>query len=471
MIEINSGAQHWVDHRHPEWMDNHEKWEYVMDHYTGAVLDDDKIRKYLVRRSNGEALEAYNERINVAKYNPHIASIIESLAGVLFTVDIKTERDFGPLGDHDDRSSQAGMLWADANSDGDAWLKVYRKLAIHVMLTRKQWVLVQPRTIEDPAPDVRIISPLSVVNWYESGGRMSQVLVMYLVDTRTSVADPPSHRYEYQLYGIDGWARYAKVKNGNSETVVEIDSGSYSYVDRNGKPVLPIFRVDLPLTRDVGYIAAKSYNATWNAVSLRDFVIRSANSPFMVSGGNDEEFNSIGDSIEEGARLLQEGENANTRFIAPSSEPANVATTTINDDIVELYTAMSRDYGDSAVEKTATEVRQNVGTGIGAFLNLLKTTIDEAETKAIHLISQQQGYTGDAAFEGFVQRTDDFKPFDVDAEIDRLTTRYWGPTGTVPVGVEGEVEVAARINEWNGLPVDRDAIREEVERRRTQSGA
>ena len=448
----------WLDHRHPEYTRNYRKWKYTMDHYSGDVLDNLDI--YLHKRSSGESDQAYQERKKVTNYLTHFPAIIESLAGVMSTVDVKTERSFGDLGDYKDRSSIAGMLWVDANTNGDSWPNVFRKLSIHLMLTQTQWILVNP--LRDKTPTVNIISPLSVVNWLEVDGTIVQALMKNKVDARLSIEDDPTTTDEYVLYTLDGWTKYRVV---NSEPVI-VETGGYEYVDQSGNRVLPLFRSELPLSRQVGYMGARSYNSIWNNASLRNFLIRASSTPFMVVGMDDEAFEKTKEELGKGGRLINEGTepNANTRFIAPSTSPADISDKIIRQETEELYISMFRDYGDSAVEKTATEVSQNVSTGIGAFLNLLKTAIDEAETRAINLVTQQQGIV---SFDAYVSRTDDFKPFNIDREMDNLRERFWGPGGTVPIGRDAEVDAASKIAEWSGVKADRAQIEEDVDRRRT----
>ena len=136
----------------------------------------------------------------------------------------------------------------------------------------------------------------------------------------------------------------------------------------------------------VGFAAAKKANAIMNFESNRDWILRVSNYPFLILSGGDTYIEKVEEKLGKGSRVIQEdpqsGAGEGHRFISPSADPARVATETLKRKVDELYVSSFRDYGDSAIERTATEVKQNTSAGIGSFLTMLKTSVDDAENMA-----------------------------------------------------------------------------------------
>jgi hypothetical protein len=142
-------------------------------------------------------------------------------------------------------------------------------------------------------------------------------------------------------------------------------------------------------------------------------------------------------------------------FIAPSAEPARIATDVLKRKIEEFYVSAFRAYEDSAREKTATEVRQDVSSGVGAFLQLLKAAIDDAENEAFWRIEQiNYPERRELWFTSRVERSDTFLPIDVDSAIETLRKRYFGETAVVPAGKAARISAAKQIAAWDGVVVD-----------------
>src|SRR5258708_26353750 len=94
--------QVWLLRTHPEYEANLDKWTMAMEHYTGLVLEPDRVIKYLPRKQQAESIEGYRERTGLADYTPHFSTVVDSLAGMLFSAEAETNRDWAQLGDPDD---------------------------------------------------------------------------------------------------------------------------------------------------------------------------------------------------------------------------------------------------------------------------------------------------------------------------------------------------------------------------------
>ena len=464
----------WLDVTHPTWDDSIKKWIYTQDHYTGEVLE--KLDTYLIRRAQTETGDGYDERKKIVDYTTHFSAIIDSLGGMLFSSEAgRIKRDFGDLGDKNDRETPAGQLWEDADGTGKGWSTVFRQLATSLIVNQTEWILIDPK--DDGTTRIHLVNPINVVNWITSeDGVPVEVLLRRTVDERISLMDTASGFVdEYVLYNQFGWRVFRKVKsNNNTETtVIEIDSGEYRYEDASGNLILPIFPAKLALNRMVGYAAAKKANAIMNFESNRDWILRVSNYPFLILSGGDTYITKVEEKLGKGSRVIQEdpqsGGGEGHRFISPSADPARVATDTLKRKVDELYVASFRDYGDSAIERTATEVKQNTNAGIGSFLTMLKSSVDDAEKMALLIIEQQQfSNESEKWFKASVERPDDFQPFDIASEIERTRVRFWGESGVIPVGREGELQAATKLANYVGLNLTEQQIKDGIKYKNTK---
>lgn len=467
----------WLDHRSREYRDNERKWRYVEDHYSGSVLE--KLGHYLVQRPVGETKESFQERKKLADYTPHYSAVVDALAGMLFSVEDDANRSFvdedgNGIGRPEDRETVAWRLWNDADGKGNNWLTKWKQLAIELINQKVVWVLQDTNASGDP--QVKIVSPLDVVNVRWADSRPVEVLMRERVDTRDSIKDAPAWKDQFILFELDGFTRWEVVEaERDGETVRmarEISDGktSYSYQGPKGRPELPIFRVELPMRRHVGYLLARKANAIFNKESERDHLLRTANFPVLTIVGDDDFVSNQMKKLRQGARVLQKlpGESGSHEFMAPSSEPATVASKVLERKVEEFYVTAFREYGDAAREKTATEVKQDISAGVGAFLQMLKAAVDDAENGMLWRIEQQQ-FPDDPSqhFVARVERADDFSPLNIHEVVKRLKERYFGTTDPMPVGKTGLMDAAKQVAEFDGVEFDEDELEDAIESHET----
>jgi len=452
----------WLRHEHPEYRRNKKRWQTTRDAYTADLLDSEKISGYLVRKSQGESPEAYNERCQLADYTNHFATLVEELAGMIFAVEAKANRTYSDedgngLGQHDDLDTPIGRLYQDADGRGNGWLTVFKQMAIELVHSMKGWV-VADATAESPM--VRIFPALSVPNWKYDAEGLSDVILKESADVRGSIMDEPGQEDRYVHYHRDGWTRYriTKDESGNeSEQVLEEGFWPRGFEDPSGRPALPIFPISLPMPRQVGWIMAKKCIAIFNRESERDNLLRTANFPFLVIPGDEVHFTAQTKGIEKGGRALQSyvGEEgiADPSFIAPDSGPATVATDVLKRKVEEFYYTGFKEYGDAAREKTATEIRHEVAQGVGAFLQLLKAALDDAENGALWRIEQIEFDDRGKWFNSRVERSEDFAIEDPQVLAEKLASRYLGKDQAVPIGKKGVISLVQQLAGYDGLTV------------------
>ena len=448
----------WLDYRHPEWQKNHVKWCYARDVYTGEVLDAAKIRDYLIRKGTGETEAAYNERVALADFTSHFGLCADALAGMLFHVEDDATRVFGDLGAKDDPSSVIGKLYSNTDGKKTGYATIWKQLGIELVITHCHWQMVD---VVKGAARVKLIEPERVVDWLEDEAGLASVRICEEVTSRTSLEQEPEVTTQYLVITREGWQRYKETKAGDKKTVQTVGpAGTHRYEDAAGQRQLPIFPVVLPLRRNVGYPLAKKNVAIFNKESERDSLLRSSNFPKMIVPAMDEGFAAVKKLVDQGSFLLQDDPSAakTIDFRAPPTASVEIATKVLDQKVEQFYKTFFREYSDTAQEKTATEVRQDVASGVGAFLQMLKAGLDDAENETLWRL-EQAVFPNDRTkwFKARVERDDNFQPLNVDEEIERLRVRYFGQTTPVPAGRTALVEVLRQIAAWDGIAFDAKA--------------
>jgi hypothetical protein len=463
-------ARSWLDYRPSEYRALAPKWTYSRDHYTGEVLDPEKVAHYLVRKAMGEGEETWKERLRLADYANHYASVVDTMVGMLSGIEGDASREWtdekkrGGLGDPDDPDSWAATLLKDTDGMGSGWIATFMALATELCVTHWAWVAVDG---EGGVARVRVIPPESVVNWRWDRVKardgtparvLAEALVCESVDLRRSMEDEPRTERRYVQYTLGGWQRWRQDDNGNAIKLGDIDAGdlgTYEYTDRQGRSQLPIFPIKLPMRRMVGYLMAKKCNAIFNRESDRDALLRLANHPKLNYVGSRDEYALGTEDLRKGANVLHQlPANPPHNYIAPPTESAAVATEVLKQKVADFYRTAAKEY-DDATPMTATEVRQRVAASEGAFLEHLRAALDTAENGAMWRVEQYL-YPTDRAkhFVAKVQRSSDFLPLDPDAVIDKQAARVFGPNVAVPVGHAAATAAAKETAEHQGLPAN-----------------
>lgn len=460
-VPVAGSNSSWLDITHPLYDKLLPRWQMVSDFYLGEVADENTARTYLVQRFQGEPLKAYTERVKVADYTPHLGTLIDTLAGMLFAVEDRATRVWAGesgtdgLGDPNKKGTTAHRLMVDADGKGCGWLTLWRRCTLDVINTQFHWVLVD--TVNGRHV-VKLVPPTAVPNWVEGHNGPVDVLMKERRDTRSRLDGEGSAEQEtFIRWQIGGWTRWMKDADGTARQLTGAgSSGTYTYVDRNGDPTLPIFPVQLPIRRYVAWLLAKKAAVIFNQESVRDFAIRVASFVKLVLGvESEQQYGELLKKIQAGENVIPEGKEVGGahRFIAPLTEAMVNASDVLKTKIEDFWKSGFKMYADAARERTATEVKQDVAAGVGAFLQLLKAAVDDAENGALWRLEQaERSESPDSWGIARVERSDDFSAVDLSAIIDTMRTRYLG-TSPVPVGRSALIALAKESARFDGLPV------------------
>jgi hypothetical protein len=456
-MEPSQATGAWVNFEHKRFRAEKNLLKYVRDHYTGEVIREGTIENYLKRRSVSESIESYKERLAISDYTPHFSVIVDSLAGMLFSAEKDAARTWNNsegvgLGEPDDGKTIIGGLWKNVDGKGLGYTTLWKRLAIELVHSLRCFVVV-----DSPKGNarIRILPAHCVSNWREGENGIVEALVRDEVDTRDSIEQAPKDEVQFIRYTLEGTQRFKLNEKGDG--VVAVDTlQPYEFYDRAGERTLPIFMVELPLERHVGFTLAKKCNAIFNMESARDFILWAACFPYLMIAGDDDFFEQTVKNIVAGAKALQSqpqlhGEH---KWLSPDSAAATTSTTVLERKVEEFYIVSFREYGDAARERTATEVNQDVSSGVGAFLQLLKAAVDDAENAALSRVEQVH-YSGkkEKWFIARVERSDNFLPMDVQGWLDRMKARYFADA-PMPITRDGLKQVVRMAAENDGIQID-----------------
>lgn len=455
----------WLDFAHPEYLSRREAWWWALSHYEATVLEPGSREAFLVRKLSAETIDAFSERAALADYTPHFSLCVDSLAGMLFQAEDQANRYYGDdknpgLGSPDDDASAFYPVYHNADGMGAAWPTIWKKFTLSLILTRRAWCVVTPNATGQPR--IRLWPVTAVDNWLHDGDRLVEVKIKHVVDTRTSIKQQASGGERWTVYDREGWQTWRKDEKGKE--VADGDKHVYTIplVDPDGEPALPIFMISMPIDREVGYMAARKANAIFNKESELDHLLRTAHFPYLVIPGTDEFFDKVIAGMAQGLRALQSDPDAtrDPSFIAPSHEGAKTQDERLRRKVEEFYITFFRQYGDAAREKTATEIKQDVSAGVGAYLELLKSAVDDGENQALWRVAQYllPGKT-EQWFNNRVNRSSEFGPIDIPSLVTALSKRYFGEANPVPLGITGLVNVAKQLADYDGVEVNEDELR------------
>jgi hypothetical protein len=461
-----SQPRSWLDYQHPYYKKMMPRWKMTNDFYYGEVADKDVAKTYLIRRFQGEPDQAYNERVKVSDFTPHLGTLIDTLAGMLYATEDRTARKWlddekkGGLGDPNEEGTPAHRLAHDADGKGTAWKTLWREFTLDIINYQCMWVLID--TVGG-MHYVKLIPPTEVPNWVDGPHGPIAVLMKECRDGRTTLEQAPDHGETFIKWEIGQWSRWRQTKEGLAEQLAGPEnSGTYTYQNRNGTPALPIFKVELPMRRYIAWLLANKAQVLFNQESVRDFGLRIANFAKLVLGieGGDQ-YEQLLIKLLKGENVIPEGKDARGghRFINPSSEPTKNASEVLDKKVEHFWVSGFKMYEDAAAQKTATEVKQDVASGIGAFLQLLAAAVDDAENGAFYRLEQAE-FSESSNKWGIAStvRSDDFSTVDLGAVLDQMKKRYLADNQAIPIGRAALIQLAKDAAQQDGLPVNKEEI-------------
>ena len=479
-------AKSWLDQTHPEYDEIVERDRYTWDHYTGEALDvarnearkmgaggstsimqqgrdavDSKLKqllkkgdpsaKYLMRRSQGEALAAYYERLMISRFPRHFSRIVGTMVGGISIVESKAKRDWGALGDPDKPGTFMYEFWRNVDGQGTNYPTLLNSILTQIIVSHHIWHYVEPNP---GLPRVIVLDTANVENWVSADDRFTEVKVRERVDVRQSlreiVEDEKAYADNWLLYDVEGYERFEKMKGKEVSLGFEPWKMPFFTDKARSLPCIPITHTKAPLSIDAGYRVAQSCNALFNMLSDVRNLLRSANHPRLR--GKDvtsEQWELIRAEMAEGGNTLL----GDFDYINPDPSNASVGYDIYKDEVREVYVEAFQTFEEAARERTATEIATEETRGRRSILSVFSDAVDEVENNILFNVEQTQ-FPDDPSKWGLatVERSNDFKPLDPEATADRIMREVF------PNGIDWPetviVEMQKKILEGYAIDVD-----------------
>lgn len=470
-----------LSYRHPDYKTRHKRARFARLYRTGRAAREaekqatkasqatvrDGHRLHLIRRSQGETLEAYRERVYVSRFPAHMSRVVTSYIGTLMQGEDKATRTWGEaLGTPQEEDSDMARYWTDIDGEGTSMPQKTLAVADRLTTSHRQWYLVDPPADPNGRARLHLLSEGDVVNWVSRNGRLIDVLVKEQADTRSSIEEQGEGQETYIRYTLDGWTRYRQ--DSGSAAILEQQEWEFGFYDTPGrdKRRLPIAYVDLMLDEPVGYNMARGNKYLYNLLSDLRWGLRRTSFSKLTPRNETltkKEFELAARSIEEGHNFLPFPAD----YPSPDARIFEVAYDIFQEEVRDYYITAFQSYEDSARERTATEIQQDAQSGRFSFLSVLANAVDEWENDVLNLLHQVERPDEPGTWrEASVERSKDFQPLDAEERADKLMRSVFG--NTVPLGADGEVDAAQQIAKLLGVEASPEDIADEVGRRRDQ---
>jgi hypothetical protein len=397
---------------------------------------------YLIRRSQGESVEAFAERARITRFPSHMPALIEAYVGGVAQVEgagkWKVWEEGPVLGSINDTTSVAYRMWNDVDGTGRNFLSALNTAKINLIVDNDFWSFTTKSSDNLPTTTT-IIDPDRIVDWHDDEfGRPIWLLFAEDVMERPDMHKPSVLVQYFTEYDVDGWKRYKvveqEIKKKVTRTLVTVDSGSWKhpfYTDPSmQRKRLPFTRVVLSdlLGRHVGFQMAQDHNALYNILSDARWNFRVVNFPRLTGDVEDKVFDRVQEGLKEGNNLLQGKWN----YISPESANGVDAYATYDKETQHFYVTNHQRMNSSTIERSATEIQFNQAEGRTAFLSMFAGAIDEIHNDILFLTSQIEAPDKPELWlSSRVERSRDFKPVDIDALAQRQVMSFVSAVNSV----------------------------------------
>ncbi len=474
----------WLRFNSPFFDSKIKEWEEIDAHLTGDIIKPAHIRRFLVKRAQGEDAKAFNERVKISDYTPIYSKAIISLVGMGFAPkeDARAiyEDDAGNgIGNPLDPDSDFWAVFGDTNGRGMSWDSMVFQAGVYLASMHGVWGLVEGESVSEDGrtiggPFVRTINPRAVPRPIYRNGVLHSVRVRSVIEQSENQQNKAKALPLHTIYFADGFEKWIENENGRPQLYEPFTPyrEGWTYVDRRGNPVPPVWWVPLDNVGNIGSLNATKATKLFNQESTLDFLLWVACFPKLFldvvrqDGSFDEElFKAQKKELTDGSAILP---GAGNQYAAPPMDPAKTKHEILiakRAAFLDTFFQSVSDNGEGL--KTATEVRQEAYGGIEAFLGNFVGSVDDFENHAYWFLGQAlQPNEPDAWSIASIKRSQNFDPVDIGRRVDNLIGRHTS-AGTIPVDSETLLDITIKSLEQEGIAVDEDrkeALREAIEK-------
>lgn len=503
---VNDTKKRWTDYRCKEYKENVDFWKFQEDHFsTKSVIKEvrdnaHKLRKYIgdeytvyvddqtgevtkhtvknnipreyrfsdpfkdyLRRRPKENLSNYIDRCYDADYDNHPKRIVKTFVGIISAVENavfwQPEDTSTGLRNHSS-GDVGGKLESDADGHGTGWNDKWEYIIHQLLKYDKGYLVVSGK---DDTARLTFIEPKRVLNKrYNEDGDLVELLIYNERVQQNSLKEQAKRIEEYQLYTVDGVEKYVVQKNEDGKEQLrelEDEAIEYSFYNTKSKDqkVIPI--IEMEMFDDFGFTLTKKSNQIFQKQSETTHRFRMMMETLLGVDVEDEGFRELKKSLLEGGSVVQGA----IGFESPSGEPVKIGLDLVQDMIEDLYTTLFLEYGNSARQKSATEIRQDYQKGIVAILNTIQTKMESIQNRTLWLIEQIY-YPNKPSLWGqaYVQRGTDFTPKNEEQAV-KLIKETFFDMQDVPLPASVSSRLVMQMLDMLEIKYEEDEIRREAE--------
>ncbi len=348
-------------------------WKTARRMHTG-----DFSPKQLLPRGPFESELHYEARLRIADFHRHTAILIGRISGSLMQREGDVERSVGQL---------TPQLLASIGPDGESYRQQLSVLIDSLLLYNECWIWVNPTA---GGAELHVVSPLQVPRWKDD----SVLMLGTAAKPNVPIDQPEETDTTYTIHRPDGYSTYMiETNDAGKEERVQIDSGSYGddafFVDENGEPAPPIFRIQMPWASPFGLSVAESHQQLYKMRNELDMGSTSGlNSSIATVTGvsGDEQEQKVVKAMKNGDQLVFLPDEAEMEPFELATGNIEAAEARLQAKRKDMYRTAYANLEESA--QSATQASVNRGESVGAALSQLAGTVESAEETMLRFLEQ-----------------------------------------------------------------------------------
>ena len=338
--------------------------------------------KQLLPRGPFESELHYEARTRIADFHRHTAILIGRLSGSLMQREGDVERTVGQL---------TPSLMASIGPEGESYRQQLSVLIDSLLLYNEAWVWVNPTGADaGGGAQLHVVDPLQVPRWKDD----SVLMLGTASKPNVPIDQPEETDTTYTVHRPDGYRTYMiQTNDAGKEKRVEVDSGSYGdeafFVDEDGRPAPPIFRIRMPWASPFGLSVAESHQQLYKMRNELDMGSTSGlNSSIATVTGvsGDEQEQKVVKAMKNGDQLVFLPDEAEMEPFELSTGNIEAAEKRLQAKREDMYRTAYANLEESAQSATAAAV--NRGESVGAALSQLAGTVESAEETMLRFVEQ-----------------------------------------------------------------------------------
>lgn len=422
-----------------------DTWEMIDRMHSGRDVEQELVRGAY------EAKRSFRMRRERADWKPLTRDLVSRLTGELFS----------RAGDITRSTAVSDEYLASVGPGGESYTVQLMKLVDRAIAFDEVYAVM------DPARGLRVVEPQHVTRTTPDA--------VTILGTRTSsggIEEDETSARAWTVYFSDHFEVWMKDQENDQRDEKRVEQGSYYEADPSWEFASgpPVRRISLPWSVPFGEAVARAHRSIYRLESKFDEALtNSLGGLLMLATGGDQEIaDEIEQALKDGALGIpyddSYGEhkplNVGVKGLKPGADALDRKRR-------ELYRSAYQSLDDASRRMSATEASARNRSGAVAALSQLSETVQSAEESILPLVAQAEDAT--RAGDELEARVD--WPVDYSSAFDdsdeSLVQDIFGSL-SVPVDVDTAADAVEARVESAGIDPDREAIAEEIRRRRDQ---